>query len=243
MNELIQIKTINNQELVPGAELHKFLEVKTHISTWTQRRIKDGGLIEFQDYIFEVDSIGKRNYYFTVDTAKHLSMLERSNKGREARQWFINREKELSSTEAKQIEQKITQPAIAASTPAQLLLQQAQMLVDIESKQIEQDQRLIAIENQIDSSINTGYYKLSIYFNKIRGIAIDKFQAAQLARWAKRYSAEMDRKLGSVEDSAYGTVNTYHKSILDKVADKFINNEIPVIQFPKAMPKFYRQWE
>lgn len=108
MNELI---SINEQDVnglidtVNGRELHDFMEVGKRFTTWIQDRIKSYGFIEGQDYVVtEVSpSFGNNNsggrpskeYYLTLDTAKEIAMVERNEKGREARRYFIQCEKQL----------------------------------------------------------------------------------------------------------------------------------------------------
>lgn len=98
------IKTIehNGNTSVSARELHLFLEVKSHFKDWIKRRIDDYGFIENQDFevslIFEQNTKGGRptkEYILSMDMAKELSMLERSDKGKQARIYFIECEKRL----------------------------------------------------------------------------------------------------------------------------------------------------
>lgn len=86
---------------VNGRELHSFLGVTTRVSTWAPRRVEEAQFTEGQDFIVLHNSVqnlqGGRptiEYYFTLDAAKHLCMLERTEKGKEARNYFIAVEKE-----------------------------------------------------------------------------------------------------------------------------------------------------
>ena len=98
------IKTIehNGNSFISARELHQFLEVKSHFKDWIKRRIDDYGFIENQDFevslIFEQNTKGGRptkEYILSMDMAKELSMLERSDKGKQARIYFIECEKRL----------------------------------------------------------------------------------------------------------------------------------------------------
>ena len=107
MNELIKINEnqISDEtvDTVNARELHLFLESKQDFSTWIKKRIKDYGFLENQDYILlhkkmeqEENSHGGSNkveYYISLDMAKELAMVERNDKGREARKYFIECEK------------------------------------------------------------------------------------------------------------------------------------------------------
>lgn len=107
MNELIP--TIKNEDgnlLVSGRDLHEFLEVKTNYSTWFDR-MADYGFVENTDYFLH-SNFEKRNgsgghnkidHAVKVDMAKEISMLQRNEKGKQARQFFIELERRWNSPE------------------------------------------------------------------------------------------------------------------------------------------------
>lgn len=106
MNELIAINlnSIDGQQTqtVNARDLHAFLEVKTAFKDWIQRRISDFGFEEGKDFcsILSESSGGRptKEYHISLDMAKELSMVERNEKGRQARQYFIRCEKALRTT-------------------------------------------------------------------------------------------------------------------------------------------------
>ena len=52
MNELIKIEiNENNEQVVSGRELHKFLEVKTRYNDWVNKRVKEYGFVENIDFV------------------------------------------------------------------------------------------------------------------------------------------------------------------------------------------------
>ena len=87
-------------QTVNARELHSFLEVGKVFAAWIQDRIQQFLFIENQDFIVISES-GKnpnggrpsKEYFLTLDMAKELSMVERNQKGKEARQYFIRCEK------------------------------------------------------------------------------------------------------------------------------------------------------
>jgi phage anti-repressor protein len=97
MNELIKITEQNGNRAVSARELHKFLEVKTDFKDWMPRML-EYGFEEGNDFSsFLSESTGGRpskEYALTIDTAKEIAMLQRTAKGKEARQYFIAMEKE-----------------------------------------------------------------------------------------------------------------------------------------------------
>jgi anti-repressor protein len=98
MKELIKIQTIDNQQLVDARELHEFLEVQSKFADWIKNRIDKYRFTENQDYVTlskNLENGGRTfEYGLTIDTAKELSMVENNDKGREARRYFIQKEKE-----------------------------------------------------------------------------------------------------------------------------------------------------
>lgn len=102
MKELIKIQTVDNQQLVDARELHEYLENKRQFTDWIKQRIDQYGFIENQDYTSfsqNCETGGKRiEFALTIDTAKELSMVENNDKGREARRYFIQKEKEALNT-------------------------------------------------------------------------------------------------------------------------------------------------
>ncbi|MFT1618248.1 antA/AntB antirepressor family protein [Enterobacter kobei] len=90
--------------LCDARDLHAFLSVGKIFAAWIKDRIADYGFIENQDYVL-LSNTGKQNsgrgghnrkdYHLTLDTAKELAMVERNEKGRQIRRYFIECEKRL----------------------------------------------------------------------------------------------------------------------------------------------------
>jgi len=83
---------------VSARDLHEKLGVKQPVTMWAQYRIKQAMLAEGQDFVSfsEKSEKGGRpltGYYFTLDAAKHIAMLERTEVGKAIRQYFIDIEK------------------------------------------------------------------------------------------------------------------------------------------------------
>ena len=110
MEELIKVNTNENLEpVVSGRELHKILEVATSYKDWFPRMC-EYGFVEGQDFnplIFEqVQTEGNRevkrhliDHIIKMDMAKEICMLQRTEKGKQARQYFIQVEKDYNSPE------------------------------------------------------------------------------------------------------------------------------------------------
>ncbi|WP_455466807.1 antA/AntB antirepressor family protein [Bartonella sp. B39] len=111
MNTLIKIsKQTVGQEIVQtvnARELHAFLEVKSEFRNWINNRIEQYSFIDEQDFTTTVKFYrgGKlRDYHITLDMAKELAMVERNEKGKQARQYFIECERRAKQVSAPQID-------------------------------------------------------------------------------------------------------------------------------------------
>lgn len=90
-------------ETVLARKLHEFLGVGRHYRSWIKTRIASYGFIENEGYIScrpkrvskEQGGQNAIEHYFTLDMTKELAMVERNEKGREARRYFIGCEKQL----------------------------------------------------------------------------------------------------------------------------------------------------
>lgn len=91
-------------QTVNARDLHAYLEVRSEFRNWIKNRIDDFGFVENQDFTTVGKNLpggGKQNDYFvTIDMAKELSMVERNHKGKEARQYFIECERQAKATTA-----------------------------------------------------------------------------------------------------------------------------------------------
>jgi len=88
----------DNLKTNSARELHQFLEIETPLTIWMPRML-DYGFEEQKDFTSILGkSTGGRpstDYALTLDMAKERSMIQRSEKGKQARQYFIACEKKL----------------------------------------------------------------------------------------------------------------------------------------------------
>ena len=89
-------------QMVDARVLHTFLEVKRDFSNWIKGRINEYCFAENEDYLLaksgEQLSSGTKwriDYFLTIDMAKELAMVERNAKGRQARRYFLDCERQL----------------------------------------------------------------------------------------------------------------------------------------------------
>lgn len=102
MNELIKIDYSNDRPAVSARDLHEFLEVGTRFNDWFPRMC-EYGFSEGQDfYSILSESTGGRpaqDAALSIDMAKEICMLQRNEKGKIARQYFLQLEKDWNSPE------------------------------------------------------------------------------------------------------------------------------------------------
>ncbi|HFH3125284.1 TPA: phage antirepressor KilAC domain-containing protein [Streptococcus pyogenes] len=103
MNQIINITVNDNHEpVVSGRDLHKALEIKTAYKDWFPR-MAEYGFEEGQDFSsFLSKSTGGRpsqDHVLKLDMAKEIAMLQRNEKSKQVRKYFIQVEKDFNSPE------------------------------------------------------------------------------------------------------------------------------------------------
>lgn len=117
-NNLIPITTASiggdQQQGVNARDLHQFLEVGKDFSNWIKDRINQFDFVEGVDFVKTQDLSSPNlanaksraqvriEYILTLNMAKELSMVERNEKGKQARQYFIQCEKQLKEAAQQQ---------------------------------------------------------------------------------------------------------------------------------------------
>lgn len=102
-DKMIQIQDNKGEQAVMGRELYEFLEVKTKYSMWITRMIVAADLEEGVDFSTCFPKVGsevhggqnKADHILSMDAAKEISMLQHSDKGKQARRYFIECENKL----------------------------------------------------------------------------------------------------------------------------------------------------
>ena len=153
--------TISNETtlLCNARDLHAFLEVGKDFSTWIRIRISEYEFTENQDFIL-LPKTGeqrkgrgghnRKDYHLTLDTAKELAMVERNEKGRQIRRYFIECEKKLRNMQP-HIQPQFTDEEIILLCYMQLWMEKARDL----SKQ------LYPIMKELNSSYTNKLYDIA----------------------------------------------------------------------------------
>ena len=108
MEEIIKINYESEQPTVSARELHEGLEIKTAFKDWFPR-MTAYGFEENQDFILVAQKRATNNpknpittcndYQISIDMAKQICMIQRTDKGKQYRQYFIDLEKAWNTPE------------------------------------------------------------------------------------------------------------------------------------------------
>lgn len=103
MDKLITITEQKGAQLVDARELHRRLKVQTSFNHWFNRRVSEYNFDENKDYFTENQLLDKNDkkyphrprteYFLTIDMAKEIAMVERTEVGKKIRNYFIEMEK------------------------------------------------------------------------------------------------------------------------------------------------------
>lgn len=158
MNELIKVDYSTDRPTVSARELHEFLEVKTAYKDWFPRMCEYGFTerIDFNPLKNEqVRQEGNRmvsrtveDAQLTIDMAKEICMLQRNERGKQARQYFIQLEKDWNSPE------KVMARALQIAEKQILSLRAINSALTVEN-QIMQP-KADYFDDLVDRNLNTG---------------------------------------------------------------------------------------
>ncbi|PRD42131.1 hypothetical protein C5748_18455 [Phyllobacterium phragmitis] len=128
-------------QTVNARELHAFLKVHTRFNDWINNRIREFGFVENQDYVSLTENLvsggSRKEYYITLDMGKELGMVERTPKGKEVRQHFIECEQQLKL-------------GTAIPTTAEAFASAFQMIANAERTQTQQAKAISRLEQQVE---------------------------------------------------------------------------------------------
>jgi phage anti-repressor protein len=193
-NGLIPLDT-NEQgtQCVSARTLYEFLEVKTAFTHWCNRMF-EYGFTEDQDYSVivsvknDINPQGGRpqtDYALTLDAAKEISMLQRTDKGKQARQYFLECERELKKNSPKTYKEAL-----------------------LELIRKEEEKEALLLEN---NNLNTVLDNLTDWVSIIKVCQHNKIKENTINwRVLKAQSEVLGYAIKKAESPRYGFQNLYH---------------------------------
>jgi len=236
MKDLIQIKKseigVEKVNSANASEIHKYLGVKTHLSTWIKRAISKYDFKENIDFSILKSGnpnggIEKVDYIVTLDMAKELAMLENNEKGKETRKYFISCEKKVLTQT-----QDLTPVLIEMQKTNQSIVKSNQEIVSHLTQMNEGLHEMLAtIQNtknevaQIKSTVNFSYrhiksldrnvetlgYEVADELQKIRE-SLTAEQIDLIKKTITKKAEEIEERTGQSADAIRKTLFSYLNS-------------------------------
>lgn len=206
MKELIKITEHNGNQAVYARDLHEYLEINTRFDTWINRMFAYGFEEDLDFCTILSESTGGRrstNYAITLDCAKEISMLQRNEKGKEARRYFIEVEKR-----AKEMARPKSTLDILKLTIQGLEEQQKEL------SEVKQDIN----ELKAKTTTRPDYFTVAGYAN-INNYPVNIKMAAIIGRKASKICKERGYPIDTCPDPRYGVVNVYPTKVLSEVME------------------------
>ena len=165
---------------VDARVLHAFLEVQSQFRDWIRNRIDRYGFVENQDFATVAKNLaggGKQNdYHITIDMAKELAMVERNTKGKEARQYFI--ECERQAIERKPIIPRNYAEALRLAADQQERIEQQQHEIEAAQPKVAFHDQVVSTETLMD---------FASMFSLLQRRTGQKFNRATFLSFARRH--------------------------------------------------------
>lgn len=206
MNELIKITETNGKKAVSARELYEKLGFdSSQWKRWYVKNIQNNAFAVVNEDYAQLDTMSRTiDFALSLDFAKKLSMLARTEQGEKIRNYFIEAEKTLSV-----IKQGVRQLSLS-----EILLQAIQI-------QVEHEKKLNLIEdrvNHIEAQTNTmpDYFTI-IGYATMKRIKISLNTAATIGKKAASLCKKAGVSMGDLPDPRFGRVHTYPTEILDFV--------------------------
>lgn len=141
----------NGEVRISGRQLHMFLEVPTRYNDWFARMCEYGFTegVDFYSNLSKTSELGGRpaiDHLMTLSMAKELAMLQRTNKGKEARRYFIRIEEEWNTPE------RVMARALRFS---ERILSDTKALLADAQEQIERDRPKVLFADSVSASHTT----------------------------------------------------------------------------------------
>lgn len=194
MNELITVDYNSERPTVSARELHELLEVKTAFTDWFPRMC-EYGFEEGKDYYSFLSDRSdglpgkpRTEYQLTLEMAKELCMIQRNDKGREIRRYFI------------QLEEKWNSPEMVINRALQFSQRQVEALMQTNNALIEENSVMKPKADYYDNIID-------------RGTSLNFGDTAKLIGVQRKALINELFRTGYIYRDGYGDIRAYQRSI------------------------------
>lgn len=138
-NDLVPVyETEKGIKVVYGTELHAVLGVSTPYRIWVERRLSDCDAEKNEDFstvqICTPSGQSKKEHIIHLDTAKEMAMLERNEKGKQVRKYFIEVEKKYKQN-------IVDRTQLSANMQMLYVMIDEQAKMELEQKRIAEEQK------------------------------------------------------------------------------------------------------
>ena len=138
MNEIIRVNYETDEPTVSARSLYEGLEIKKRFSSWFDSNSQ--GFIEGEDFTSVLSGTVVNNgahrdlqdYLLSVDMAKHICLMSRTDKGKMCRQYLIDLEKAWNTPE--QVMARALKLADKTIKNLELTIEEQRPLVDFANK-------------------------------------------------------------------------------------------------------------
>lgn len=224
MNFELANNTINGAitQTVNARDLHRNLGVGKDFSNWVKAQINRADLAENTDYLViaqkgaQLPSGAKHSidYHLTIDAAKNIAMLSGTAKGKQVRAYFIECENKLKTGSSLPV---VKDPVLAAHIRTLIEVDAIKTEQQRQAGELARIQESVAVIEARTQPENKHFTVLG-YANLV-GKKIDLTIASKLGRKCVDLSREQGLPIGDVRDPRFGTVHSYHESVLQAVLD------------------------
>lgn len=201
-----------------GRDLHGDLGVSKDYTSWAKAQIKRARLVENKDYLKltqkgELSATGqtRHEYHFTIEAGKHISMMSGTDRGSEVREYFLECERRARTSAVSSVKDPQIAAVILALTRVDAVEQEQKRQAD-ELARIAENVAVIEARTQPENK----HFTVMGYAN-LMGQSVDVHTAATLGKRCAALSRQRGMVIGDVSDPRFGTVHSYHESVLQEV--------------------------
>lgn len=243
-NVVIPLTDHDGTQAVMGRDLHKFLNITTPYRKWFPRMV-EYGFVAGQDYADKNVRVERMNrgavevtdHVISLDMAKEISMIQRTDKGKQARQYFI------------ECERRAKQPTINGAELTRMELIQIAMNAETERLQLEaKNKELEPKADAYDEFIDaTGKYNIGTVakmfgkgqnwlFRELRNAGVLISKGAMRNTPYQQYMHHFEVKAHSFERSN-GTQGVSYTTYVQPSGIQFIQRKLNLSSIDPMLPE------